>query len=60
LKHVNRSGTPGTPLADRLHSFSLNDEATLNIMDAGFAAQQTEVFEQGMASLMGRSCSQGR
>jgi hypothetical protein len=53
LKHVNRSGTPGTPLADRLHSFSLNDEATLNIMDAGFAAQQTEVFEQGMASLMG-------
>ncbi|MDO9003749.1 MAG: phospholipase D-like domain-containing protein [Aquabacterium sp.] len=30
-------------------SFSLNDEATLNIMDAGFAAQQTEVFEQDLA-----------
>ena len=30
-------------------SFSLNDEATLNIMDSGFAAQQTEVFEQDLA-----------
>lgn len=30
-------------------SFSLNDEATLNIMDAGFAAEQTKVFEQDLA-----------
>lgn len=30
-------------------SFSLNDEATLNIMDADFAARQTEVFEQDLA-----------
>ena len=27
-------------------SFRLNDEANLNIYDAGFAARQTEVFEQ--------------
>jgi cardiolipin synthase len=27
-------------------SFSLNDEANLNILDANFARQQTEVFEQ--------------
>jgi cardiolipin synthase len=26
-------------------SFRLNDEATLNIIDAGFAAQQTQIFE---------------
>jgi cardiolipin synthase A/B len=30
-------------------SFRLNDEATLNILDAGFAAQQTAVFEADLA-----------
>jgi cardiolipin synthase len=30
-------------------SFRLNDEATLNILDATFAAQQTQVFEQDLA-----------
>lgn len=29
-------------------SFRLNDEATLNILDAGFAAQQTAIFEQDL------------
>jgi cardiolipin synthase A/B len=29
-------------------SFRLNDEANLNIYDAGFAARQTEVFEQDL------------
>lgn len=28
-----------------MRSFELNDEASLNIYDAGFAAQMTEVFE---------------
>ncbi len=27
-------------------SFALNDEASLNVYDAGFAARMTEVFEQ--------------
>jgi cardiolipin synthase A/B len=30
-------------------SFRLNDEATLNILDAGFAAQQTATFEADLA-----------
>ncbi len=30
-------------------SFRLNDEATLNVLDAGFAQQQTAVFEQDLA-----------
>ena len=30
-------------------SFRLNDEATLNVMDRGFALQQTQIFEQDMA-----------
>ena len=30
-------------------SFRLNDEATLNILDAGFAAAQTAVFEADLA-----------
>ncbi|MEO5696942.1 MAG: phospholipase D-like domain-containing protein [Burkholderiaceae bacterium] len=30
-------------------SFRLNDEATLNIIDAGFAAQQTKIFEADLA-----------
>jgi cardiolipin synthase A/B len=30
-------------------SFRLNDEATLNVFDAAFAAQQTRVFEQDLA-----------
>ena len=30
-------------------SFRLNDEATLNVMDSAFAAQQTEIFEEDMA-----------
>ena len=30
-------------------SFRLNDEATLNILDADFAAAQTVVFEQDLA-----------
>ncbi|MGZ5265350.1 MAG: phospholipase D-like domain-containing protein [Caldimonas sp.] len=30
-------------------SFSLNDEATLNILDADFAAQQTAIFEADLA-----------
>ena len=30
-------------------SFRLNDEATLNILDAAFAAEQTAVFEQDLA-----------
>lgn len=30
-------------------SFRLNDEATLNILDSAFAAQQTAVFEQDLA-----------
>lgn len=30
-------------------SFRLNDEATLNILDAGFARRQTEVFEADLA-----------
>jgi cardiolipin synthase len=30
-------------------SFRLNDEATLNILDAGFARQQTDVFEADLA-----------
>ena len=30
-------------------SFRLNDEATLNIVDAGFAAQQTKIFEADLA-----------
>ena len=30
-------------------SFRLNDEATLNILDAGFARQQTAVFEDDLA-----------
>jgi len=29
-------------------SFQLNDEATLNILDAGFAAQQTRIFEDDL------------
>jgi len=29
-------------------SFRLNDEATLNIVDAGFAAQQTRIFEDDL------------
>ena len=32
-------------------SFRLNDEANLNILDAGFAAGQTRVFEKDKASL---------
>ena len=30
-------------------SFRLNDEATLNIIDAVFAARQTTIFEQDLA-----------
>jgi len=30
-------------------SFRLNDEATLNILDPGFAAEQTAIFEQDLA-----------
>ena len=30
-------------------SFRLNDEATLNILDAGFAAEQTTIFEADLA-----------
>jgi cardiolipin synthase len=30
-------------------SFRLNDEATLNILDAGFAAEQTRLFEADLA-----------
>jgi cardiolipin synthase A/B len=30
-------------------SFSLNDEANLNIYDAGFARQQIDIFEQDLA-----------
>lgn len=30
-------------------SFRLNDEATLNVMDAAFAQQQTQIFEEDMA-----------
>jgi cardiolipin synthase len=30
-------------------SFSLNDEANLNILDAAFAARQSAVFEQDLA-----------
>ncbi len=30
-------------------SFRLNDEATLNIIDAGFAAKQTKIFEADLA-----------
>ena len=30
-------------------SFSLNDEANLNILDAAFAARQIEIFEQDLA-----------
>lgn len=33
-----------------LRSFELNDEARLNIYDAGFAAQMTEVFERDLRS----------
>ncbi len=33
-----------------LRSFELNDEASLNIYDAGFAAQMTEVFERDLRS----------
>ncbi len=29
-------------------SFRLNDEATLNVMDSAFAAQQTQIFEEDM------------
>ena len=29
-------------------SFRLNDEATLNIIDAAFAARQTEIFEEDL------------
>jgi len=29
-------------------SFRLNDEATLNILDAGFAAEQTRIFEEDL------------
>ena len=31
-------------------SFRLNDEATLNIVDAGFAAAQTTIFEADLAN----------
>ncbi|MBG9390385.1 cardiolipin synthase [Caenimonas aquaedulcis] len=31
-----------------VRSFRLNDEANLNVYDAGFAARQTEVFEQDL------------
>jgi cardiolipin synthase len=31
-------------------SFRLNDEATLNVFDAAFAAEQTRVFEQDLAN----------
>jgi cardiolipin synthase len=30
-------------------SFELNDEANLNILDAGFARRQIEIFEQDLA-----------
>jgi cardiolipin synthase len=31
-----------------LRSFQLNDEASLNVYDAGFAKRMTEVFEQDL------------
>lgn len=31
-------------------SFHLNDEATLNILDRGFAAEQTKIFEEDLAN----------
>jgi cardiolipin synthase len=31
-----------------MRSFELNDEASLNIYDANFAAQMTEIFEQDL------------
>jgi cardiolipin synthase len=34
-------------------SFSLNNEANLNIYDADFASQQIEVFRRDLASLVG-------
>ena len=33
-----------------MRSFELNDEASLNVYDAAFAHQMTEVFEQDLAS----------
>ena len=30
-------------------SFRLNDEATLNVLDSNFAAQQTSIFEADLA-----------
>jgi cardiolipin synthase len=35
-----------------MRSFDLNDEASLNVYDAAFAAQMTEVFEQDLARSM--------
>ena len=32
-----------------LRSFQLNDEASLNVYDAGFAARMTQVFEEDLA-----------
>lgn len=39
-------------------SFHLNDEATLNIFDAGFAAQQTKIFEEDLGHSKPVSLSQ--
>lgn len=35
-------------VARRDRSFRLNDEATLNILDATFAREQTTIFEQDL------------
>ena len=41
-------------------SFRLNDEATLNIHDAAFAAEQTRVFEADLAKATPISYQQWR
>ena len=41
-------------------SFRLNDEATLNIVDAGFAAQQTAIFEEDLGRSRRVSLAQWR
>ena len=43
-----------------LRSFQLNDEASLNIYDAAFAAQMTEVFERDLRSARAINFSEWR
>ena len=47
------AGRRACPFADTAgednRSFKLNDEANLNVFDAGFAAEQTAMFEADLA-----------